>query len=118
MECLASIEQLVEHTDFFLAVAGSNVAQSYLFGAIAGHPILERGLDQIRPRTRYGFEKTKTGPQFLNTLIAKHRDEILLLEPRTLKHYTAHHGHRSYLDSEALRLDLLKAKLHMLATRP
>ena len=118
LECLASIEQLVEHTDFFLAVAGSNVAQSYLFGAIAGHPILERGLDQIRPRTRYGFEKTKTGPQFLNTLIAKHRDEILLLEPRTLKHYTTHHGHRSYLDSEALRLDLLKAKLHMLATRP
>src|SRR4029079_18868286 len=101
LECLGSIEHLIEHTDFFLAVTSSNVAHSYLFGGIPGHPILERGLDQIRPRTAYGFEKTKTGPQFLNTLIAEHRDEILLLEPRTLKHYTIHHGHRSYLDSEA-----------------
>ena len=115
MECLRSIEPLVKDADFFTALTGSNVANFYFFGAVAGHPILERGLEQIRPRKTYGFEKTKTGPRFLDTLIADHRDELLLLEPPMLKHYTIHHGHRTYLDSEALRLDLLRARLEILA---
>ena len=115
LECLSSIEPLMKDADFFTAVTGSDVADFYFFGAVAGHPILERGLEQIRPQRSYGYQKTKTGPRFLNTLIADHRDEILLLQPSTLKHYTVHHALRTYLDSEALRLDLLKAKLEMLA---
>ena len=101
--------------DFFTAVTGSNVANFNFFGAAAGHPILERGLEQIRPQKSFGYQKTKTGPRFLNTLIADHRVELLLLEPPTLKHYAIHHGHRTYLDSEALRLEVFKAKLEILA---
>jgi mannosyltransferase OCH1-like enzyme len=115
VECLRSIESLIEDADFFTALTGSGIVDFYLFGAVAGHPILEGGLDQIRPQTSYGFRKTKTGPRFLNTLIADHRDEILLLKPQTLKAHAIHHQHRTYLDSEALRLDLLKAKLELLA---
>jgi mannosyltransferase OCH1-like enzyme len=117
LECLRSIEPLIRAADFFTGLNGSNLADFHLFGAVAGHPVLERGLQNIRPTSSYYFQKTKTGPRFFNTLIADHREEILLLEPPTLKHYTIHHAHRTYLDSEALRLDVLKAKLDMLATR-
>jgi mannosyltransferase OCH1-like enzyme len=114
LECLSSIEPLIEDTDFFTVLRGSGIADNYFFGAIPAHPILDRGLDQIRPRTGYGYKK-ELGPRFLNTLIADHRDEILLIEPPTLKHYTVHHAHRTYLDSGLLRLDVLKARLEMLA---
>jgi mannosyltransferase OCH1-like enzyme len=114
LECLGSIESLIEDTDFFTALSGSGTADFYFFGAVAGHAILDRGLDQIRPQESYGYRKTKTGPRFLNTLIADHRDEILLLNPPTLKGNVVHHRHRTYLDSEALRLDVLRAKLAML----
>jgi hypothetical protein len=46
--------------------------------------------------------------------VADRRDEILFLRPETLKAYTAHHKHRTYMDSQAVRLDILKAKLAML----
>ncbi len=114
LECLSSIEPLIQDADFFTALTGSDVADFYLFGAVAGHPILERGLEQIRPQRNYGFQKTKTGPRFVNTLIADHRDELLLLEPPTLKDYTIHHALRTYLDSESLRLEVLRAKLEMM----
>ena len=89
---LGSIESLIEDTDFFTAVSGSGVADFYFFGAVAGHAILDRGLEQIRPQESYGYRKTKTGPRFLNTLIADHRDEILLLKPPTLKGNVVHHA--------------------------
>jgi len=117
LECLRSIEPLIRAADFFTGLNGSNLADFHLFGAVAGHPIVERGLQNIRPTSSYYFQKTKTGPRFFITCIADHREEILLLEPSTLKHYTIHHAHRTYLDSDALRLDVLRAKLHMLATR-
>jgi mannosyltransferase OCH1-like enzyme len=117
LECLSSIEPLIEDADFFAALSGSGIADFYFFGAVAGHPILDRGLDQIQPQESYGYRKTKTGPRFLNGLIADHRDEILLLEPPTIKRYAIHHQHRTYLDSEALRLDVLKAKLEMQAAK-
>jgi mannosyltransferase OCH1-like enzyme len=114
LECLGPIGELIGEAPFFTAVTGSDTADSYLFGAVARHPILDHALNQIRPQTSYGFKKTKTGPSFLDSVLADQPDEILLLRPRTLKAYTTHHKHRTYLDSETVRLDILKAKLAML----
>src|SRR4029077_17042828 len=76
-----------------------------------GHPILELGLDRVKPQTTFGYRNKQCGPRFLNALIADHRDEILLVEPSTLKRYAIHHSHRTYADREALSLEVGKEKL-------
>jgi mannosyltransferase OCH1-like enzyme len=119
VECLRSIEPLIEDTDFFIMLrrSGGHRAINFFFGAVAGHPILDRGLDEIRPRTEFGYSKTHTGPRFLDKLIADHRKQILVLEPGKLKGYVVHHRHRTYLGSEALRVDMLRAKREMQAAQ-
>jgi inositol phosphorylceramide mannosyltransferase catalytic subunit len=114
LECLRSIEPLLEDTDFFTVLRGSGVADNYFFGAVPGHPILDRGLDHIKPQRSYGHSKERTGPRFLNALIANHRDEIRLLDPTTYKRYATHHRHHARSDPESLRLDILKARLEIL----
>lgn len=114
LECLAPIGELIGEASFFTAATRSDTVDSHLFGAVAGHPILERALNQIRPQTSHGHKKTQVGPNFLDSVVADQRDEILFLRPETLKAYTTHHKHRTYMDSQAVRLDILKAKLAML----
>jgi mannosyltransferase OCH1-like enzyme len=114
LECLRSIEPLIEDTDFFTVLRGSGVADNYFFGAVPGHPILDRGLDEIKPRKSYGHSKERTGPRFLNALIADHRDEIQLLDTTTCKRYATHHRHQARSDPESVRLDILKARLEIL----
>jgi mannosyltransferase OCH1-like enzyme len=63
LECLRSIEPLIEDADFFTVLRGSGVADNYFFGAVPGHPILDRGLDEIKPRKSYGDSKERTGPR-------------------------------------------------------
>jgi mannosyltransferase OCH1-like enzyme len=114
LECLRSIEPLIEDADFFTVLRGSGVADNYFFGAVPGHPILDRGLDEIKPRKSYGDSKERTGPPFLNALIADHRDEIQLLDTTTSKRYATHHRHQPRSDPESVRLDILKARLEIL----
>jgi mannosyltransferase OCH1-like enzyme len=114
LECLCSIEPLIEDTDFFTVLRGSGVTDNYFFGAVPGHPILDRGLAEIKPQKSYGHSKERTGPRFLNGLIANHRDEIQLLDAATCKRYATHHRHHARSDPESLRLDILKARLEIL----
>ena len=91
-----------------------------LFGAVAGHPILEHALDQIRPREVYGHNhKESTGPKFLDRLLAAHEDEVLFLEPQILyattpesrrEAYAIHHEARTWKDADLLRIDLQRAE--------
>ena len=115
LECLGSIEQLLGDAAFFAVLRGSGVADNYFFGAVAGHPILDLGLDRVKPQTTFGYRNKPSGPRFLNALIADHRDEILLVEPPRLKRYAIHHSRRTSADPEALHLELVKAKLDMQA---
>lgn len=114
LECRAPIEELIAGTDFFSALSGSGIADFYLFGATPQHPILDRALDLIRPQKRFGYKKTRTGPRFLNSMIADKRDEIRLLTPPMLRGYTSHHEHRTYLDLTELQLEIQTAKLKLL----
>jgi inositol phosphorylceramide mannosyltransferase catalytic subunit len=120
VECLRSIDPLIEDTDFFITLrhSGGRSTNNFFFGAVAGHPILDRGLDEIRPRQKFGAtNKGRTGVRFMNELIAGHRNKILLLEPAKLKGYAVHHRHRTYLGSEALRPEMLRAKREMQAAQ-
>jgi hypothetical protein len=123
-ECLRSIEPLIEDADFFIGRAKPGRVNNALFGAVAGHPILERALDEIRPREVYGqYNKEATGPKFLDRILAGHEDEVLLLEPQILyartpadleKAYAVHHRARSWKDNEGLRRSLAKADQRLL----
>jgi mannosyltransferase OCH1-like enzyme len=118
LECHASIETLIEDADFFTATIGSDRVDSSFFGAVAGHPILDRALDQIPARTKHGFKKTKTGPRFVGRVLAESRENVVRLTPPTVKSYTTHHKHRTYFDLDALRFDILKIKLALLEVIP
>jgi inositol phosphorylceramide mannosyltransferase catalytic subunit len=118
LECLRSIEELIDNTDFFTVLRRSGVVDTFLLGAIAGHPILDRGLDEIRPRRTFGaLSKGRTGPRFLDNLLADSKSRVTLLEPRRLDGYAVHHKHRTYLGAEVVRADMLRAKREMQAAR-
>ena len=95
-------------------------------GAVAGHPLLERGLDEIRPRASYGMQmgageanvKDETGPEFLDNLLLG-RDDVLFVDPpvfypRTPEQqesaYAIHHKARAWKDADGLRVLLEKAE--------
>ena len=123
-ECLRSIEPLIENVEFFIGLAKPGRVNGAIFGAVAGHPILDRGLEEIRPRSTYGTslgageanDKTETGPQFLDRLLGEYPD-VTYIEagnffPRTLEQresaYAFHHKARSWKDADGLRVELTK----------
>jgi mannosyltransferase OCH1-like enzyme len=122
-ECLRSIEPLIEDAGFFIGHAKPGRVNNALFGAVAGHPILDRALDEIRPREVYGQNpKEATGPKFLDRILAAHEDEVLFLEPQILyattpesrrQAYAIHHEARTWKDADLLRIDLQRAEQKM-----
>ncbi len=69
-ECLRSIEPLIEGAGFFIGRTKEDRSNNALFGAVAEHPILVHALEEIRPRTYYGYDKEATGPKFFDTILA------------------------------------------------
>ena len=129
-ECKRSIEPLIENAEFFIGLRKPKHVNGALMGAVAGHPLLERGLEEIRPRASYGMQmgageanvKDETGPQFLDNLLLG-RDDVLFIDPpvfypRTPKQqeqaYAIHHRARAWKDAEGLRdsLDKAERRLH------
>jgi mannosyltransferase OCH1-like enzyme len=129
-ECRRSIEPLIEEAELFIGYRKPGRVNGALMGSIPGHPLLERGLEEIRPRTSYGMQmgagdanvKDETGPQFLDNLLLG-RPEVLFVEPELLyprtqeqmeAAYAIHHRARAWKDSEGLRASLLKAEKRLL----
>ena len=46
------------------------------FGAVPGHPILDRALDDMRPRSQYGHDKAATGSVFFDRLMKHYPDTV------------------------------------------
>lgn len=118
-ECLRSLEPLISRATFFVGQAKPGRVNNALLGSVAGHPILDRGLDELRPREFYGYDKEAAGPKFLDGLLAKHRDEVVFLEPEILyartpaerrDAYAVHHEARSWKDAELMRIDMQRAE--------
>jgi mannosyltransferase OCH1-like enzyme len=125
-ECRQSIEPLIENAELFIGLRKPKKVNGALMGSVAGHPLLARGLDGIRPRASYGMQmgageanvKDETGPEFLDSLLLG-RDDVLFIPPpvfypRTPEEeqqaYAIHHKARAWKDAEGLRQSLETAE--------
>lgn len=69
-ECHRPLDPVIGELEFFTAPLKPNGWVNNAFiGAVAGHPILDRALDELRPREFCGYDKHGTGPRFLDTLL-------------------------------------------------
>lgn len=115
-ECLRPIDELLAGIDFFIAVAKRGRVNGALFGSVPGHPILEDALASMRLSPYGGYDKARTGPKFLDDLLARHEGvtyvEPKIFFPRTLEErrdaFAVHHRARSWKDAESLGPELAK----------
>ena len=110
-ECQASIEPLLEGLDFFSAQLKPGRVNNAIIGAVAGHPILDRALKEIRPREFFGHDKAATGPLFFNELLS-HYPDVKLFEPEMFyptspaereRAIAIHHTARSWMDLDGFK---------------
>jgi inositol phosphorylceramide mannosyltransferase catalytic subunit len=117
-ECLRSIEPLIEDAELFISLAKPGRVNNAMMGSVAGHPLLDEALDEIRPREFFGHDKAATGTRFLDGLLLD-RPGVTLLDPELFysqtpegrrNAYAVHDMARSWKDSELLRLDVERAE--------
>jgi mannosyltransferase OCH1-like enzyme len=129
-ECLRSIEPLIENVELFIGYRKPDRVNGALMGSVPGHPLLERALDEIKPRTSYGMQmgagtannKDETGPAFLDQLLLQQPGVTFfgpeVFYPRTPDElenaYAVHHKARGWKDEEGLRRSLAKAEKRLL----
>jgi Glycosyltransferase sugar-binding region containing DXD motif len=71
LECRGSIEPLLEGLDFVVAAHPAGGADVAVVGAVAGHPLLVRAREELRPRTSYGPTVDEgTGGAFLDRVLS------------------------------------------------
>jgi inositol phosphorylceramide mannosyltransferase catalytic subunit len=122
-ECLRSIEGLLEGVEIFCAYSHDDRLNNAIMGSVQAHPLMERGLLELRPRTTYGrVDKYGTGPFFVTELFVG-RPEVTLFQrdlfyPRTPEAarsaYGIHHEGRSWKSPDDLVKDAQRAE-HRLA---
>jgi hypothetical protein len=117
-ECLRSIEPLLDGHDFVIGLAKPGRVNNAFIASAPGHPILDRALGEVRPRTFYGYDKDAAGPAFLDRMLAD-AEGVTLLDPELLyprtpaaqEHaYAVHHEARSWKDPAGLALDAVRAE--------
>jgi mannosyltransferase OCH1-like enzyme len=124
-ECKRSIEPLIEDADLFIGYRKQGRLNGALMGAVPGHPLLVRGLEEIVPQVAYSATmatgddlKDTTGPQFLDALLLDQPGVTFiapeLFYPRTPEEmdgaYAVHHKARAWKDEKGLRAMLEKAE--------
>ena len=116
-ECVRPLDPLLEETTFFAGSIGPESVNHALMGATRAHPIIDRALSEVRPRTMYGYSKEDTGPLFFNRILAEFPEATIY--PSSYFHpvndeeraaaYAIHHAERSWVDRDALAERLAKA---------
>lgn len=117
-ECLRPLEPLLDGLEFFTAEIGMGRVNNALIGAVAGHPILDQALDELRPREFHGYDKAAAGPEFLDTLLRDYPEVTVfpaaLFYPETEEDRKSaqaiHHAARTWVDEPGLRERLRKAE--------
>lgn len=111
-ECRRSIEPLLERVTFFVAYLKPGRINNAIIGAVPGHTLLERAIEEARPRQSWGVvDKHGTGPHFLGRILEGAEDVTIfdwqLFYPRTPEEERAavavHHQARSWQDAEGFR---------------
>ena len=117
-ECRRSLEPLIADAGFVIGLAKPGRVNNALLGAVEGHPILDRALDELRPREYHGYDKAAAGPHFLDSLLAD-QDGVTFLEPDLLyprtpaaeaEAYAIHHEARSWKAFLELVVDAARAE--------
>jgi mannosyltransferase OCH1-like enzyme len=111
-ECLRPLDPVIEGLDFFTAPLKPNGwVNNALIGAAREHPIIDRALNDLKPREFHGYDKHGTGPRFLDTLLREYPEATRL--PAELFYQTspgqlagavaAHHAAGSWKDLDSYR---------------
>jgi hypothetical protein len=79
MECLRSIEARIAEARFFCSYSGQGRPHPALFGAVAGHPILDSAIDGLLPSEFYGGELARVAS--FAQIVNAHGEEVVLLHP-------------------------------------
>ena len=130
-ECLKSIEELLPGVDFFTGLmkpAGPSKparVNNAIFGAVAGHPLLDRALDELRVHeigARY--DKHLSGAMFFNALVLD--DPSVTIFPTEFFYpateldleqaFGIHHAARLWHDVEGLRIIMRRAEKRLAKT--
>lgn len=77
IECLRSIEPLLEGIDFCTAYNTPGYANNAFIGSVADHPILKRAVWESTPRVAHGYDKAATGPVFFTGLLSDFPDAMV-----------------------------------------
>lgn len=120
-ECLRPIDPLIEGLDFFSCYLKPGQVNNALIGSVPGHPILERALRELRPRTEFGYDKAGTGPLFLTALLRDYPDARIfppeLFYPGTGEEreraYAAHHAARSWKEPASWKETALRTEARL-----
>lgn len=118
-ECRRSLEPLIDGLDFFVADLKPGRTNNAFIGAQPGHPLLERGLRECRPREFHGYDKAAAGPLFLDALVNEQRDQLHVFPkelfypgtPAEIREAVAvHHAARSWKGDDGFRKTALNAE--------
>jgi mannosyltransferase OCH1-like enzyme len=127
-ECRRSLEPEIGDAEFFTAyLKPKNIAKAHkrvnnaFIGAVPGHPLLDRALDELRPLDWYGFEKGASGSEFFNALVKQYsKVRILnaeLIYPNSPAQEEAavciHHFGRAWAAGEDFRKLLYRAETRL-----
>jgi mannosyltransferase OCH1-like enzyme len=115
LECRRSLEPLLESSEFVVAALPDGGADVALVAAAAGHPLLLRAIEELRPRTSYGPTVDEgTGAAFLDRVLA----EFPEIEPVEgvfgTNGYAVHHFDRSAREADALRAGVRDAQRRLM----
>ena len=118
-ECLRSIEGLLDGVEIFCAYSHPERLNNAIMGSVAAHPLIAKGLRELRPRDTYGpVDKAGTGPFFVTELFLGHPEVTLLPQelfyPRTPEAarsaHGIHHEGRSWKPPADLHKDAVRAE--------
>jgi mannosyltransferase OCH1-like enzyme len=123
-ECLRPLDPLLEGVELFAAELKRGRVNNAILGAAAGHRAILRGLEEIRPLTRFGpVDKRGTGPLFVDRVLQEEGATVLerrLFYPTWQEREGAvayHHAARSWKDSAGHRKAIWLAHRRLLETR-
>ena len=122
VECLRSLEPLVDDASAFAAYARPGLIGSAVVGAVPGHPAIARALEVVRERAGSGSQVEATGPVAL-TAVLKDAPDVQLFGRETFypldyweipfadaggdvvaNAYAIHHWHATWQSRETLML--------------
>jgi mannosyltransferase OCH1-like enzyme len=115
VECRRSLQPLIEDAEFVVAAQPEGGADVALVGASAGHPLLVRAIEEIRPRTSYGpTVDAGTGAAFLDRVLTAFPEVEPIDGVFADEGYAVHHFDRSAREADALRAGVREAQRRLL----